>query len=105
VGKLDDATGEVVYLITSLTASIANPAQLAALIRGHWCIENRLHWVRDTAFDEDASQIRTGTAARAMAVLRNLVISIHRLAGHTNLTATLRAYARNPEFALELTGL
>lgn len=104
-GHLGETTGEIVYLITSLPANAASPAQLAQLIRGHWCIENRLHWVRDTAYREDTSQVRTNTAARAMATIRNLAISIHRLAGHTNITATLRAYARNPELALEITGL
>lgn len=100
-----EATGEIVYAITSLPAELATAAQLAKLLRGHWAIENRLHWIRDTAYDEDTSQVRTGNAARAMAVFRNLAISILRLAGHTNLTATLRAYNRHPDLALELTGL
>ena len=37
---------ETVYAITSLTAIQARPAELAAIIRGHWSIEDRLHWVR-----------------------------------------------------------
>jgi predicted transposase YbfD/YdcC len=105
LGAQGEATGEIVYAITSLPAHLASPDQLATLLRGHWGIENRLHWVRDTAFHEDASQVRTGTAARTMAVFRNLAISLHRLAEHPNLTATLRAYNRHPELALELTGL
>lgn len=100
-----EGTGEIVYAITSLPPGTATPAQLAGLLRGHWCIENRLHWVRDTAYAEDTSQIRTGTAAHVMAGLRNLAISIHRLAGHTNITAALRHYARDPKRAAELTGL
>lgn len=104
-GHLAETSGEIVYAITSLPARQATPAQLAALLRGHWGIENRLHWIRDTAYQEDTSQVRTGTAARTMATFRNLAISILRLAGHTNITATLRAYARHPELALELTGL
>lgn len=104
-GHLAETSGEVVYAITSLPADKANPAQLAALLRGHWGIENRLHWIRDTAYQEDTSQVRTGTAARTMAAFRNLAISMLRLAGHTNITATLRAYGRHPELALELTRL
>ena len=50
---------ETVYAITSLTATQASPAGLAAIIRGHWAIEDRLHWVRDLDFDEDRSQVRT----------------------------------------------
>jgi predicted transposase YbfD/YdcC len=44
--------------ITSLTATQASPAELAAIIRGHWAIEDRLHWVRDMDFDEDRSPVR-----------------------------------------------
>lgn len=100
-----ETTGEIVYAITSLPAGKATPAELAMLLRGHWGIENRLHWVRDTAYTEDVSQIRTGTAPHVMASLRNLAISIHRLAGHTNITAALRHYGRDPQRAAELTGL
>lgn len=91
---------EITYLITSATAADAQPPVLADWIRGHWGIENRLHWVRDVTFDEDRSQIRTGNGPRVMAGLRNLAISIHRLAGATNIAKATRAYARNPERAL-----
>ena len=37
---------ETVYAITSLTATQARPAELAGIVRGHWSIEDRLHWVR-----------------------------------------------------------
>jgi hypothetical protein len=60
----------VVYAVTSLTAAQARPARLAEWIRGHWGIE-ALHHLRDVTFAEDASQVRTGTAPRAMASLRN----------------------------------
>jgi predicted transposase YbfD/YdcC len=49
------------YVVTSLTMTQASHAQLAAIIRGHWGIEDRLHWVRDMAFDEDRPQIRTAS--------------------------------------------
>lgn len=69
------------FAITSLPPDQASAAELAGLVRGHWGIENRLHWVRDTAYREDASQVRTGNAAHLMATIRNLAISLHRLAG------------------------
>jgi predicted transposase YbfD/YdcC len=59
-----------VYAITSLTFNQASPARLADLLRGHWAIENGLHYVRDVTFSEDASQVRTGTAPQVMATLR-----------------------------------
>jgi predicted transposase YbfD/YdcC len=52
----------VVYAVTSLAHARASPARLADLLRGHWSIENGLHWVRDVTFTEDASQVRSGTA-------------------------------------------
>lgn len=57
-----------VYAVTSLTAAQASPARLADYVRGHWGVE-ALHHIRDTTFAEDASQLRTGTAPRAMACL------------------------------------
>jgi predicted transposase YbfD/YdcC len=44
----------VVYAVTSLAHAQASPARLADLLRGHWSIENGLHWVRDVTFAEDA---------------------------------------------------
>lgn len=57
---------EVVYLITSIPMTAATPSQVAAWIRGHWGIENRLRWVRDVTFDEDRSTVRTGTGPQVM---------------------------------------
>ena len=55
---------------------------------------NGLHWVRDVTFAEDRSQVRTGAGPQVMASLRNLVISILRLTGTTNIAAALRRNAR-----------
>jgi predicted transposase YbfD/YdcC len=93
---------ETSYAITSLQASQAHPDQLAQWIRGHWKIENQLHWVRDVTFGEDASTARTGTGPHVMAALRNLVISILRLAGHASIASALRHAARDPARAFRL---
>ena len=93
-------TVEIVYLITS--DRDADPATLAAWIRGHWEIENRLHWVRDVTYQEDKSLVRTGNAPRVMATLRSLAISLLRLDGHTNIAAANRHHARDPERTLTL---
>jgi predicted transposase YbfD/YdcC len=87
---------ETVYAITSLTAVQVSPAGLAGIIRGHWAIEDRLHWIRDVTYDEDRSQIRTGNGPRIMAALRNLAITILRLTGHASIAAALRHHARRP---------
>lgn len=93
---------EVVYLVTSADPHQAPPATLASWVRGHWCIENRLHWVRDVTFDEDRSQIRTGQSPRVMATLRSVVISILRTNGWHNIAAALRHHSRHTEHALNL---
>jgi predicted transposase YbfD/YdcC len=87
-------SAETCYAVTSLTATQAGAAELAAIIRGHWAIEDRLHWIRDMDFDEDRSQIRTASGPHIMASLRNLAISILRLAGTTSIAAALRHHAR-----------
>ena len=93
-------TVEVVYLITS--DRDADPATLAAWVRGHWEIENKLHWVRDVTYQEDKSMVRTGNAPRVMASLRSLAISLLRLDGHTNIAAANRHHARDPQRTLKL---
>lgn len=84
------ARREAVYGVTSLAPAQASPARLLALVRAHWTIENRLHWVRDVTFDEDRSQIRRGAGPQVMATLRNLAISLLRLAGAPFIAPALR---------------
>ena len=93
---------ETVYAVTDLTADQARPDQLATWLRGHWCIENRLHWVRDVTFGEDLSQVRTGNGPQVMATLRNLAINLHRMAGATNIAKALRHHARDTKYPLTL---
>jgi Transposase DDE domain len=92
---------ETVYAVTSLTVTQASPAQLADFLRGHWSIEDRLHWVRDVTLSEDSSRIRTRNGPRVMASLRNLAITILRLTGHACGAAALRYHARRPARPLQ----
>ena len=98
-------TTETVYAITDLHVHQAKPAQLAAWIRGHWGIENKVHWVRDVTYDEDRSQIRTGTGPQVMAALRNAAIGALRTAGITNIAAANRHHARDSTRPLALLGI
>jgi len=100
VVKKGKKTIEVVYLITS--DRMASPQTLAAWVRRHWHIENKLHWVRDVTYQEDKSLVRTGNAPRVMASLRSLAISILRLDGHANIAAANRHHARDPQRTLKL---
>lgn len=69
-------TRELVYGFTSLTQEQASPERLLALCRGHWGIENELHYVRDVTLDEDRCRVRKGASPRVLASLRNLVVHI-----------------------------
>lgn len=106
--RTDRTTGKTtvktVYAVTSLAPHQATPARLAELIRGHWQVE-ALHHVRDVTFAEDASRIRTGTAPRAMATLRNLAIGLIRQTGWTNIAAATDHYRSRTDHALQLLDL
>lgn len=71
--KASGTEKEVRYFISSLTP---NAPRLASVIRGHWGIENRLHWSLDVTFGEDQSRIRQGHAAENAGLLRRLALSI-----------------------------
>lgn len=99
------STVETSHVVTSLPAEQADPARIADILRGHWQIDNRLHWVRDVTYGEDASRVRIGHAPRVMASLRNLAISALRLAGHGNIAQGLRHTARDWRRPLQLLGI
>lgn len=96
---------EIAYGLSSLSAAQATAARLLELNRGHWEIENRVHYVRDVSFDEDRCRIRTGSAARVMATIRNLIISIFRLLGFQYIPEGVRYFAMRLERALQLLGI
>ena len=96
---------ETVYGLTSLTPQKGSPVRLLSLNRNHWSIENRFHWIRDVTFDEDRCRIRKGTGGQVMAGLRNLVISLLRMAGATNIAQALRYWARQGSQVLRFLGL
>lgn len=99
-------TGEIseesTYGITSLPPEAVTPAQLEALWRGHWAIENKVHYVRDVTLGEDACQVRVGNAPQALAIFRNGVLSLFRLLGWTLIPDALRHYGAYASRALAL---
>lgn len=98
-GKISRETSSI---ITSLTPQQASPQKLLKLVRGHWGIENRLHWVRDVTFDEDRSQVRCGSGPQTMAAMRNAAIGLLRLAGASNIAAAARTCAWHADRAIAL---
>jgi predicted transposase YbfD/YdcC len=99
------ATAVAVLGITSLSSREAAPAHLSTYVRGHWSIENKIHWVRDVTFREDASQVKTASRFRVMATLRNLAIGLIRQAGYTKIAATIRKIRSSPHLLLTILGL
>lgn len=93
---------ETVCAITSLTPQQADAADLLRIARDHWKIENRLHWVRDMSFGEDACRVRTGAAAQVLAALRNAGLSLLRARDVENIAAALRRHAAKPFEAIQM---
>lgn len=103
--KTGEVRSEVVAGVTSLAPARADAAHLLTLVRGHWCIENQSHWVRDVTFDEDRSQVRCGSIPQVLTTLRNTAIGLIRGAGYTNIAAACRRLAAQPALALQLIGI
>jgi predicted transposase YbfD/YdcC len=97
-------TAIAVLGITSLTTAQVSPAELAALVRGHWSIE-AMHWVRDVTFREDDSAIATGSRPRLMATLRNTTIGLIRQSGTRKIAKTIRTLKHDPHLLLAVLGL
>lgn len=96
---------EEAYAVTSLGSRQASALQLLHLWRGHWQIENGLHWVRDVVYQEDRCRIRCQQAPRVWASLRNMALGLLRRTGVTAITETLERHAAFPRQALALLGV
>jgi len=96
---------ELVYGVSSLAPEQTSPARLLRLNRNQWSIENKVHWVRDVTFDEDRSRVRKQSGPQVMATLRNLAISLLRMAGVINIAQGLRRCSWKMIRALRLIGV
>jgi predicted transposase YbfD/YdcC len=102
IKKTKDQSSEVAYYITSLDIDMVTPEQLAKMIRGHWKIENNLHWQRDYTFSEDKSQIRVGNGPKNMTIFRNFAINVLRIFGIKNITRTMKRLSYDPKLMAQL---
>jgi hypothetical protein len=103
--KTGVTTTSATYALTSVPARRAPAAVLEQLWREHWVIENRVHYVRDVTFGEDAHQMHTGHAPQVLAVVRNALLDQLRAAGWTNMAAALRHYRWSVTDALQFIGV
>jgi hypothetical protein len=84
---------ETAYYISNCKV---NKAQFFAQhIRGHWGIENRLHWVKDVIMNEDGSGIKGKSAAETISLLRNIVINLYRGNGFDSIKYAIEDHANN----------
>ena len=95
----------VLYGVTSLPAAIALPERLLKLKRGHWTIENRLHYVKDVTMREDQSTVHKDNGPKIMAALRNTVVSLLRRAGFSTIAARMRYNSGHPDATLQVLSL
>jgi hypothetical protein len=93
---------EVVYGLSSLSLRKAPPARMLQLVRGHWGIENGLHWRRDVTPGEDACQTRTGPVPSLLAQLNSTVLSLMDRAGVRNVARQMRYFDASFDNALDL---
>ncbi len=98
------ATGEIaterVCGLTNLTSDHLDRAKTLQHGRGHWAIENRLHWVKAGLLKEHASRVRTDQAPLILATLRHALVACLRAFGFDSLTQSRRHCALNVEEAL-----
>lgn len=95
-------TSDTVFGITSLGRDQADAGRLLKLTRQHWGIENKVFYVRDVTFGEDACRVRTGVGPYILSCLRNAGINLLNHLGITNKAAALRRHAAHPQEALAM---
>jgi predicted transposase YbfD/YdcC len=83
---------ETMFYISSLAADAAT---FSRVIRQHWHIENRLHWVKDVVLNEDSTPLCAGHAPENMAILRTIALNLLRLQGFASITQGIRAVAHD----------
>jgi Transposase DDE domain len=93
---------EVVQGITSLKRERADARRLLELVRGHWGIENRLHYVKDETLGEDRCRVRKGAAAQVLAAVRNVAVHLLEGVAAASKAAATRRFAAHPHEALPL---
>ena len=77
--------------------------EFAAGVRGHWGIENQLHWSLDVTFNEDRSRLRIGHGAKNMAVVRHFAINlVRKVADKRSIKRRRKCAAMDPQYLLQI---
>jgi len=91
--KSGKSSQELIFGITSKTPEQASAEQVLATNRGHWVIENGCHYIIDSIYDEDRSQIRTGHGSENMTRMRRFAVGLLKSRGVKNITQKMRQMA------------
>ena len=88
-----------------ISSRALSAAAFAAAARGHWAIENKLHWVLDVTFGEDLSRLRTGHGAKNMAVVRHFALNLVRqVVDKRSIKRRRKRAAWDPQYLLDTLG-
>ncbi len=100
-GKVTE--GERLYITSSEhEAGRGGAMRMAGFSRGHWTVENNVHWIKDAVMREDACRSRDPNTACALALLRTALLAPVRASGRKDFTAALEDYAANKSLAVTL---
>ena len=88
-----------------ISSRALSAAAFAEAVRGHWAIENNLHWTLDVTFNEDQSRLRAGHGAKNMAVVRHFALNLVRHApDKRSIKRRRKRAAYDPEYLLQILG-
>lgn len=93
-------TNSVHYYITSLENDNAN--ELLKMIRKHWWVENKLHYVKDVIMKEDQVKFKLYDRYKKNSVFRNVAFNCIKLLGHSSIKCGLEKYLNNVQNCLQL---
>jgi len=88
------------YYISSVKSNDAS--EFAIGIRGHWLIENKLHWVKDVIQKEDSTRHKKGFASKNMSIIRNIAINIFRSNGYDSVKHATLFFASNVNVLIKI---
>ncbi len=95
--RADEPYQSISYYLCSLPA---RSSRLAEGIRGHWLIENSLHWVKDVIYEEDVSPQKAGFAPRNLSLLKTWVLTLLRTHGFDSMKSAISEISHNIKYIL-----
>lgn len=92
----DGTVTQINETVCFISSRILTAKQAVAHLRGHWCIENNLHWTKDVVFLEDKQTVRLGNAPQIMSFLRSMCISIFNICKFKSISDAIHNFEKSP---------